>query len=76
MKPLIVYVTNLIWLTFEERKSFSKKLHVEPKLANDFMPLGQLADYKYLQDSITVTTMQSFPWILILVKTTLLFPSR
>ena len=76
LKPLIVYVTNLIWLTFEERKSFSKKLHVEPKLANDFMPLGQLADYKYLQDSITVTTMQSFPWILILVKTTLLFPSR
>ena len=76
LKPLIVYVTNLIWLTFEERKSFSKKLHVEPKLANDFMPLGQLADYKYFQDSITVTTMQSFPWILILVKTTLLFSSR
>ena len=29
-----------------------------------------------VQDSITVTTMQSFPWILILVKTTLLFSFR
>ena len=29
-----------------------------------------------LQDSITVTTLLPFPWILILVKTTLLFSFR
>ena len=46
LKPLIVYETNLIWLTFENLKSFFKKFHEEQKLANDFIPLRLLADFK------------------------------
>ena len=46
LKPLIVYETNLIWLTFENLKSFFKKFHGEQKLANDFIPLRLLADFK------------------------------
>ena len=46
LKPLIVYETNLIWLTFENLKSFFKKFHEEQKLANDFIALRLLADFK------------------------------